>query len=259
LGQRKYFICKLVCIPILQAKWSNKQKSKVLCIKVHFFHFYPSNECCVKRHYFFPQLVCVYCVCVYVCVCVLFFSHTPKAKTQNFFFLLGMGGDIIYKKDKWWVYWLLIVYTLLLPWQFSTLIYIYFNNVEIFKFLFIFPPSNKKVLKENIENSRKFYLVEMIFQITYLYIWQTFFEACYQSMFLKKKLINYLTNISSTCQGNCNTTWKGGGGGVRANRFLKFSSNHSSSYGPLKGKGDWCLMLSVPIPKNSFQKMKKSF
>jgi hypothetical protein len=26
----------------LQAKWSNKQKTKVLCIKVHFVHFYPS-------------------------------------------------------------------------------------------------------------------------------------------------------------------------------------------------------------------------
>ncbi len=33
---------KHVCKPILQAKWSNKQKTKVLCIKVHFVHFYPS-------------------------------------------------------------------------------------------------------------------------------------------------------------------------------------------------------------------------
>jgi hypothetical protein len=38
-------------------------------------------------------------------------------------------------------------------------------------------------MKENIEHSRKFYLVEIIFQIIYLFIWQTFFEACYQSMF----------------------------------------------------------------------------
>jgi len=153
-------------------------KTKVLCIKVHFVHFYPSNECCVKRHSFFPT-----CVCVCVCVCVLFFSHTPKAKTQNLFFLLGVGGDIICKRDRWRVYWLLIVYTLLLPWQFSTLIYIFFRNVEIFNFLFFLPPSNKIFLKENIEHSRKFYLVEMIFQMIYLFIWQTFFEACYQGMF----------------------------------------------------------------------------
>jgi hypothetical protein len=43
-------------------------------------------------------------------------------------------------------------------------------NVEIFNFLFFFPPSDKKILKENIEHSRNFYLVEMIFQITYLFI-----------------------------------------------------------------------------------------
>jgi hypothetical protein len=40
----------LVWKPILQAKWSNKQKTKVLCIKVHFVHFYPSiifkNQMC---------------------------------------------------------------------------------------------------------------------------------------------------------------------------------------------------------------------
>jgi hypothetical protein len=118
----------------------------------------------------------------YVCVYVFYFFHTPKAKTQNLFLLLGMGGEIICKRDRWWVYWLLIVYTLLLPWQFSTLIYIYFKNVEILIFFFP-PPSDKKILKENIEHSRKFCLVEMIFQITYLFIWQTFFEACYQGMF----------------------------------------------------------------------------
>jgi hypothetical protein len=46
----------------------------------------------------------------------------------------------------------------------------FFRNVEIFNFLFIFPPSNKKILKENIEHSKKFYLVEMIFQMIYLFI-----------------------------------------------------------------------------------------
>ncbi len=115
-------------------------------------------------------------------VCFIFFTHT-KGQNPKPFFPFGVGGDIICKKDRWWVYWLLIVYTLLLPWQFSTLIYICFRNVEIFNFLFSFPPSNKKILKENTEHSRKFYLVEMIFQIIYLFIWQTFFETCYQGMF----------------------------------------------------------------------------
>ncbi len=119
----------------MQAKWLNKQRIKVLCIKVHFVHFYPSNECCVKRHFFFHDL----------CVCVLFFSHTPKVKTQNLFFLLGVGGDIICKRDRWWIYWILIVYTLLPPWQFFTLIYIFFKNVEIFNFFF--PSSTKKFEK----------------------------------------------------------------------------------------------------------------
>jgi hypothetical protein len=100
------------------------------------------------------------------CVCVCIFFHTPKAKTQNLFFLLGVGWDIICKRDRWWVYWLLIVYTVLLPWQFSTLFYFFFRNVEIFK---KFPSNNKKILKENIERSRKFYLVEMIFQFIYLF------------------------------------------------------------------------------------------
>jgi hypothetical protein len=108
-----------------------------------------------------------------VCVCVLFFSHTPKAKTQNLFFLLGVGGDIICKRDRWWVYRLLIVYTLLLPWQFSTLIYFFSRMLKFSIFLIFFPPSKKNILKKNIEHSRKFYLVEMIFQIIYLFVWQT--------------------------------------------------------------------------------------
>ncbi len=84
-------ILLLVCKPILQAKWSNKQKTKVLCMKVHFVHFYPSNECCVKRHSFFPQLVCVYCVCV--CVCVFYFFHTHQSpKLKTFFFFWGWVG-----------------------------------------------------------------------------------------------------------------------------------------------------------------------
>jgi hypothetical protein len=73
-----------------------------------------------------------------LCVCVLFFSHTSKAKTQNFFSLLGVGGNIICKRDRWWVYCLLIVYTLLLPWQFFTLIYMFFFKFEIWNYLFIY-------------------------------------------------------------------------------------------------------------------------
>jgi len=77
----------------------------------------------------------------------------------------------------------------------------FFQKCWNFQFFIFFPPSNKKNLKENIDHSRKFYLIEIIFQIIYLFIWQTFFEACYQVMFFFKKLINYLTNIGSTCQG----------------------------------------------------------
>jgi hypothetical protein len=40
-----------------------------------------------------------------------------------------------------------------------------------FLIFIFFPSSNKKILKENIEHSKKFYLVEMIFQIIYLFIW----------------------------------------------------------------------------------------
>jgi len=122
---------------------------------------------CKKPLFFFTTCVCI------LCMYVFYFFHThqrPKPKTQNLFFLLGVGGDIICKRDRWWVYWFLIIYTLLLPWQFSTLIYIFFRNVEIFNFLFNFPSSNKKILKENIEHSRKFYFVEIIFQIIYLFI-----------------------------------------------------------------------------------------
>jgi len=39
----------------------------------------------------------------------------------------------------------------------------FFQKCWNFQFFFFFPPSNKKILKENIEHSRKFYLVEMIF------------------------------------------------------------------------------------------------
>ncbi len=112
------------------------------------------------------------CVCI-LCVCFIFFTHTKGQNPKPFFFL-GVGGNIICKRDRWWVYWLLIVYTLLL----STLIYIFLKNVEFFYFKLFFPQVTKK--------SRKFYLVEMIFQIIYLFIWQTFFEVCYEGMFFKK-------------------------------------------------------------------------
>jgi len=126
---------------------------------------------CKNAFFFFTTCVCI------LCVCFIFFTHTKGQNPKPLFFLLGVGRDIICKRDRWWVYWLLIVYTLLLSWQIFTLIYIYFRNVEIFNFLFIFPPSSKKLLKKNIEHSRKFHLVEMIFQIIYMFIWQTFFET----------------------------------------------------------------------------------
>jgi hypothetical protein len=167
---QQYFITKLVCKPILQAKCSNKQKTKVLCIKVHFVHFYPSNECYVKRHSFFFHNLCVYIVCV----CVLFFSHTPKAKTQNLFFLLGVDGNIICKRDRWWVYWLLIVYTLLLYWQFSPLIYIFFRNVEIFYFLFFFPQVTKKKFKKILNIQENSIWLKWFFDL-FIYLFDKYF------------------------------------------------------------------------------------
>jgi hypothetical protein len=125
---------------------------------------------CKKALFFSTTCVCILCVCV--CF-VLFFSH-KRPKPKIFFFLLGVGGDIICKRDRWWVYWLLIVYTLLLPWQFSTLIYIYFRNVEIFNFLFPppHPSSNKKILFGWND-----FLNDLFIYLT------NFFEACYQGFF----------------------------------------------------------------------------
>jgi len=169
----------------------------VLCIKVHFVHFYPSNECCVKRHSFFSQLVCVYCVCV----CVLFFSHTPKAKTQNLFFLLGVGEDIICKRHRWWVYWVLIIYTLLLPWQFSTLIYIYFKNVENFNVLVFFPQVTKKFWKKILNIQEILFGRNDFSNYLFIYLTNIFWSLLPRYVLFLKKLINYLTNIGSTCQG----------------------------------------------------------
>jgi len=131
---------------------------------------------CKKTLFFFTTCVCM------LCVCVLFFSHKPKAKTQNLFFLLGVGGDIICKRDRWWVYQLLIIYTLLLPWQFSTLTYIYFSEMLKFSKKTNYPQITKKFWNKILKHSRKFYLIEIFIQINYLFIWNYFFEACYQGM-----------------------------------------------------------------------------
>jgi len=50
-------------------------------------------------------------------------------------------------------------------------------------FCLFFLQVTKQKLEKKFEYSRKFYLVEMIFQMIYLFIWQTFFEPCYQGMF----------------------------------------------------------------------------
>ncbi len=64
-----------------------------------------------------------------------------------------------------------------------------------------FSSSNKKILKENIEHSRKFYLVEMIFEL-FIYLFdKLFLKLATNVCFFFFKLINYLTNIGSTCQG----------------------------------------------------------
>jgi len=124
------------------------------------------------------------CVCI-LCVCFFYFFHThQRPKPKTFFFLLGVGGDIICKRDRWWVYWLLIVYTLLLPWQFSTLIYIFFRNVEIFNFLFFFPQVTKKFWKKTLNSQENSIWLKWFFKLfIYLFSLQKKFEACHQGMF----------------------------------------------------------------------------
>jgi len=117
-----------------------------------------------------------------MCVCFIFFTHT-KAKTQNRFFLLGVGGNIFCKRDRWWVYWLLIIYTLLLPWQFFTLIYIFFKNVEIFKFSFLFPQVTKKFWKKILNIQENSIWLKWFFK-WFIYLFDKHFlklvtEVCY--------------------------------------------------------------------------------
>ncbi len=79
-------------------------------------------------------------------MCVFYFFHThQRPKPKTFFFFWGWVGTSFAREiDRWWVYWLLIIYTLLLPWWFSTLIYIFFRNVEIFNS----PPPPPQVTKK---------------------------------------------------------------------------------------------------------------
>jgi hypothetical protein len=159
---------------ILGHKTQVSKRLKCYVSKSILSTFHPSNECFVNGTLFSHNL-CVY----YVCVCVFYFftrtkGQNPKPKT--FFFFWGMGGDIICKRDTWWVYWLLIVYTLLLPWKFSTLIYNFF--LKCWNFLFFkknsTPPSNKKNLKENIEYFKK-----------NLFGWNDFINYLFEKHFLK--------------------------------------------------------------------------
>jgi hypothetical protein len=52
---------------------------------------------------------------------------------------------------------------------FHTNLYIFSEMLTFSNLFFAPPPSNKKILKENIEHSRKFFLVEMIFHVIYLF------------------------------------------------------------------------------------------
>jgi len=100
-------------------------------------------------------------------VCFIFFTHT-KGQNPKPFFSFGDGwGHHLQERKMMGILAFNSIYltTTLIVFH----IHFFFINVEIFNFLFYFPASNKRILKENIEHSRKFYLVEMIFQIIYLF------------------------------------------------------------------------------------------
>jgi len=123
---------------------------------------------CKKAFFFFITCVCILCVCV--CVCA--FTHT---RTQNLFFLLGVGEDIICKIDRWWVYWFLIVYTLLLPWQFSTLIFIYFSEMLKFSIIYLFfPQVTKKIWKKILNIQENSIWLKWFFKL-FIYLFENFF------------------------------------------------------------------------------------
>jgi len=153
-----------------------------------------------KKAFFFLHDLCVYVVCV----CVLFFSHTPKAKTQNLFIFLEWVGTS-FTRERWWVYWLLIVYTVLLPWQFFTLIYTFFRNVEILNLLLFFPQVTKKFWKKILNIQENYIWLKWFFKLfIYLFdkhflklvikVWFFFFNELiiWQTLFQHAKVSQYM-------------------------------------------------------------------
>ncbi len=103
----------------------------------------------------------------------------------------------------WWVYWLLIVYALILPWQFSILIYIFFRNVEIFNFFFFFPQVIKKFWKKILNIQENSIWLKWFFKL-FIYLFDKHFlklpiKVCSffwvvgarrRGFFLKKKVVD---------------------------------------------------------------------
>ncbi len=147
-----------------------------------------------KSIFFFAWLVCVCCVCVRF----IFFTHTKGQNPKPFFFLEWVGTS--FTRERWWVYWLLIIYTLLLPWQFFTLIYIFFRNVEIHNLLLFFPQVTKKFWKKILNIQENFIWLKWFFKL-FIYLFDKHFLKLVIKVCFFLKLTNYLTNIVSTCQG----------------------------------------------------------
>jgi hypothetical protein len=134
------------------------------------------------------------------CVCVFyFFSHTPKAKTQILFFLLRVGGDIICKKLMMGILAFNSIYPTTTLEVFHINLYL-FQKCWNFQFYFIFPQVAKKIWKKILNIQKNSIWLRWFFKL-FIYLFDKHFLKLATKVFFYKKLINYLTNIGSTCQG----------------------------------------------------------
>jgi hypothetical protein len=116
------------------------------------------------------------CVCI-LCVCVFYFFHThQRPKPKTFFFFWGWVGW-----DRWWVYWFLIVYSLLLPWQFPHYFIFFSQTLKFSIFYFFFLQVTKKFWKKILNIQENYIWLKWFFKL-FIYL-TNIFEACYQGMF----------------------------------------------------------------------------
>jgi hypothetical protein len=88
-----------------------------------------------------------FATCVCVCVCVFYFFHThQRPKPKTFFFLLGVGGDIIWREMMGILAFNSIYLTTTLE-VFHINLY-FFQKCWNFQFLFFFPQVTKKFWKK---------------------------------------------------------------------------------------------------------------